>query len=193
MTRNQYVGLIGVLLLFGLFGWPTLYANRTMKGDAVRINRLTGCMDVSSSDGWRRIPGASGDCMTAEQKKAAADEKEAAAARHGVYTSRKATLIDKLRADASGGPVDRMTENYHVNIYNNSNCSIDTLTIKVNGRTYKGYTSIFSPLSAHDVGEFEYKIIHPEEVNGGKNDWDMTDIEYSSPGQPFEDSSCVLE
>lgn len=188
MKPLQYAGLVAILLLFGAFGWPTLYDVQRNGPTGDRTNRVTGCRDFLSIDGsWIRQPNSTGRCLTLELTQAAnvraaeeaarvvAEKREAARIRTSApfHQMRQSEFAGVLSAQAKVGL--NLLGQFVVQTYNSTDCELtglDYSSRKLEGERVK----------PSEVGNFIFDVLDPREAGSGRVPWTIGRVNFASPG-----------
>lgn len=205
MKPLQYAGLVLILLLFGLLGWPTLYDVQRNSSAGVRTNRVTGCRDYLSVHGtWERQPDLVGRCLTPEliqaakvraaqeAAQAAADRQDAARIKQAfpLYLINQMTFTEELSAQATSGL--NLLDQFGVKVYNSTACELTGLIITLIGLDYRSRELDSGRIKPGEVGTFLFSLLDPQEAGSGRQPWNIKLVKYASPGSVEGDPACAL-
>lgn len=198
MKPLQYAGLVAILLLFGAFGWPTLYDVQRNGAAGERTNRVTGCRDfLSVDDSWMRQPTSTGRCLTPELIQAAkvraaqeaarvaAEKKEAARITNDalLYQTRQVDFASMLAPQAEAGL--NFLNQFVVKAYNSTDCELtglDYASRKLEGERVR----------PGEVGGFIFDVLDPWEAGSGRVPWTIRLVNFASPGSVEGDPACAF-
>lgn len=176
-----------IVLLFGLYVWPTKYRHIKQEGGLTRENRINGCIEALSYGTWENLTDRN-ECKSQEQldseAKLAVKKKKA----EEIYLQQKNIVIANI--DATSSFVDN---EMNIRVYNGSNCPIKSVIVNIiSEESERRYGPVvfsrgIAPLS---TGEGSVEVFNAYYLTSNDSDWEwlIDDAEFSSsnPQDPYE-------